>query len=125
MGLSECVRANLSPRWGLDIWRFYPRLAPWAAFLRRSVAKWQAGELGVGRWEVEQTFGLRRCRAEGSLRDTRSIPQRAQREPIFRSAGASISGVFYLTYADVIYIGVGLGKLIGDPVAGLPISIEG
>jgi len=47
MGLSECVRANLSPRWGLDIWRFYPRLAPWAAFLRRSAAKWQLGELGA------------------------------------------------------------------------------
>jgi|HubBroStandDraft_3_1064219.scaffolds.fasta_scaffold48006_2 hypothetical protein len=29
----------LSPRWGLSGSHFYPRLAPWAAFLRRSAAK--------------------------------------------------------------------------------------
>jgi len=62
------------------------------AALRLKVAAWR---IGVGRQEAEQTLGLRRCRAEGSLRDTRSIPQRAQREPIFRPVGAWIAGASY------------------------------
>ena len=33
-----CVRTSLSPRWGWSGSHSYPRLAPWAAFLRRSAA---------------------------------------------------------------------------------------
>jgi hypothetical protein len=81
MGLSECVRANLSPRWGLDIWRFYPRLAPWAAFLRRSaaesgsVANWVRRRCGPSwSWPAEGAhWRLGMSRAYGETSNT--VPQ--------------------------------------------------
>jgi len=36
--LSVCVRTRLSPLRGLNVSHLYPRLAPWAAFLRRFAA---------------------------------------------------------------------------------------
>src|SRR5437660_10008726 len=37
---TESVVACLSPRWGLFPFTSYPRVAPWAAFLRRFAAVW-------------------------------------------------------------------------------------
>ena len=55
---------GLSPRWGSSAFRFYPRLTPWAAFLRRFAANADGArpplrvlnDLAALAWTVAPTF---------------------------------------------------------------------
>ena len=44
------MRPLLSPRWGLLIFHSYPRLAPWALFLRRFAAEFVLNLLHRTHW---------------------------------------------------------------------------